>query len=275
MYETDVQPKPMIDIPQELENAVDKFTRRGIGAMAPRLLKGLAIAGEPFFRKNMGQRYLDNGARATGFVLWLAATVLSYGYGGNMTAYFAFQFNQAWLCILLNHPPFVSLAIGLIFVGSFLLLAANDQRNALQRHFDGAPRHSMSRGEPRIKDPQVYELANIGGCLLLFMYIAPLGLLFIVSRCFSALLAAKQEEAILSRYYDAIDSKIEAEQLESSLLGDTPPENTYLYKSLSNSIPGEMRKNIAAAAAGSRVKVVARGPQNPGTPPPASMVAPI
>jgi len=259
-----------------VNDAIIGLTRHTAGAVAPRIMKGLAIASEPFFRVNMGQRYLDSGARTTGLVLWLAAAVLSFFFGGLCTQWTANLLRQEWLWnFAAAYGQYVPLGIGLGFGAIFLLLAASDQNTALLRHFDGGtPRHSMSRGEPRIKDKTTQEFVVVLMALFFLAFAMPVGFLFCVSRVFCGLSEAKQQEAIFTRYLDAIDAQIEAEQLESALLGNSPPENTYLYKPLPEKFQGDLRTNIAAAAVGRPVKIVAQGPRRAPTPAPQAMVQP-
>jgi hypothetical protein len=233
----------MIDPVQDIENAVDNFTRRGIGAIAPKVLQIMATASEPFFRVNMGQRYMDSGAVGGGIFLWFFTSVACGGMG-------AIYANRL-----------VSASIGIIVTVFFVVLAMQDRKNAMQRHLDGRPRHSMSRGEPRNKEKQQQVFIEVAAAIGLLMFSTPVGAVFVLSRCMSSISEAKQQEAIYSRYLDAIDSKIEAEQLETALLGDSPSENTYLYKPLSKTLPADMRKNIAAAAARGSVRVVAKQPK--------------
>ena len=89
----------------------------------------------------------------------------------------------------------------------------------------------------------------------------PVGVLFIVSQFFCAALVSKQQEALMSRYLDALDQKIEGECLQDALLGKCPPEVTYLYKPLPETLNPELRANIAAAACGKPVKIVAQAPK--------------
>jgi hypothetical protein len=136
--------------------------------------------------------------------------------------------------------------------------------HTMQRHYQGVPRHSMSRGEHRIKEINHYSLVQIGLFAFLLLFAPVLAALFFSSRVASKSLRAQQEAAILARYFDAIDAKIEAEYLQSALEGNTAPEITYLYGPLPGDMPAEMRKNIAAAAAGHKVEILAQRPGGNG-----------
>ena len=232
----------MIDPIQSIENATDNFIRRGIGAVTPKILKVMATATEPFFRVNMGQRYMDVGTIMGGALMWLLTAVACAGMG-------AAYANKT-----------VSGAIGIIITVFFIVLAWQDRQNATQRHLDGKPRHSFSRGEPRNKERQQEVFIEVSVACALGLFATPAASIFFLSRLMSHIAVLKQQEAFFSRYLDAIDAKIEAEQLETALMGDSPAADTYLYRPLPKSLPPEMRKNIAAAAAGNTVRVLAKGP---------------
>jgi hypothetical protein len=249
------------DIGNAIEKGVFNFSKRAVGAMAPKYLKGLAIASEPFFQKNMGQRYIDSTAFGCAFGLWLLASALCIPFGTSGGRILSEIFRLYALANAITHLRYLGCLLGLVAAFAFIHLVTKDMNSAMQRHFTGQPRHSMTRGEPRFKDPAhnlgIKVLAGIG----LLLFATPLGVLFVISRVENAKLMADQQAAIMSRYFDAIDSKIESEQLESALLGQSPVEHTYLHRALSNDLPDDMRKNIAAAAA-STARVVSQPPKS-------------
>ena len=62
------------------------------------------------------------------------------------------------------------------------------------------------------------------------------------------------------RYLDVMNAKIEGEHLNDALLGKCAPEVTYLYKPLPTNMKPDLRENIAAAAVGKPVKIIAQTP---------------
>lgn len=244
---------------QMIDDGIASATQHAVGALAPKLLKGLAMATEPFFRKNFGERYLDSGAIGAGFLLWIAATIMC-GFGGMAVAIFVRLCGLRSLANIFERGNGVSVLIGIIISVVFVVLCKLDQFKARQRHILGQRRHSMSRGEPRFSNQEYHMAAQAGLFLLLLGFASPLGVLFLFSWMANNVLIAKQQEALYARYLDSIDAQIEAEQLEAALLGQTNVANTYLYKPLSEHLPDAMRTEIAAAAVG-KVKVVARAPQ--------------
>jgi len=84
---------------------------------------------------------------------------------------------------------------------------------------------------------------------------------FIASMYVRSSLADQQQAALHDRYLDALDARIEGEFLQNALLGKCPPEITYLYKPLPATLKPELREDIAAAAVGKPVKIVAQPPK--------------
>lgn len=124
--------------------------------------------------------------------------------------------------------------------------------------------HSRSRGQPRWSDPANSFAVNLGAPLLLLMLAPVTGAAFLASQLISLSLAAQQQAALHDRYLDALDAQIEGELLQDALLGKCPPEITFLYKPLSPNLKPELRENIAAAAVGKPVKIVAQAPKPTG-----------
>ena len=133
-------------------------------------MKAAALASEPFFRVNMGQRYLDSGAVYGGALVWLLAAAASV-YGG------------IWG---VRYGAVIGVALGVLLTVLFVALASADRSAALQRHFDNEPRHSMSRGEPRIADPLLQEFAKVFVAFVLLLFAAPAFALAVISMVFSA-----------------------------------------------------------------------------------------
>jgi hypothetical protein len=108
--------------------------------------------------------------------------------------------------------------------------------------------------------------------LVVLLFTAPImALAFLVSMATSITQAAQQQAALYERYLDALDAQIEGEFLQEAILGKCPPEITNLYKPLPASLKPELRENIAAAAVGKPVNIVARPPK---ITPPAAKPAP-
>lgn len=124
---------------------------------------------------------------------------------------------------------------------------------------EGKAYHTMSRGTPRWGKEGVFVAFGMAVVLLLFNL--PAGVLFVISCFMSSKIAAEQQATIYSRYLDALDQKIEQEYLENAILGTCPTEITYLTKPLDANLNDQMRTDIAAAAVGKPVSIIAQGPK--------------
>jgi len=163
---------------------------------------------------------------------------------------------QHWLPVL---------ATGVLLV-LFYLKFGRESLALMQKYREnGTAYHSMSRGTLRWGKDSKSVL--IGMVTLLLLFNLPAAVMFIASFIMSAKITAEQEAAIYSRYLDALDEKIEQEYLENAILGKCPPEITYLTKPLPADMNPELRGNIAAAAVGKPVKIIAKPPKaGPPTP---------
>jgi hypothetical protein len=122
----------------------------------------------------------------------------------------------------------------------------------------------MSRGTLRWGNDTWIVFVVIAAVLLLFNFFT--FVLFVASYAMSAKISAEQQAAIYSRYLDSLDQKIEQEFLENAILGKCPTEITYLTKPLPADMNPELRNNIAAAAVGKPVKIVAQPPKSKSSP---------
>jgi len=241
----------------EIDHWIKTQNKKAIGALTPAFVKALTLATEPMFRKNMGERYFAN-ASSGGFWVWIIAVITSFFTGGLASGIFdAMGLNDL---ARITHSPIPGVLLTLGLFGAFIYF--NQENKAVIREIRNANKtyHSMSRGVPRWADDAFIELIITAVATLILLLFAPItGALFIVSRilCFQAV--SKQQAALYDRYLDAQDAKIEAERLESALLGNTPCEETYLYKPLSQDINDATRKDIAASAVGKPVKIAAQG----------------
>lgn len=236
---------PEIPLSKEFDRALSAFNKKAAGIMIPKFLKALSTASEPFFRKNMGERHFGANELAGGFGLWGAATLLSAMFG---MAFLRFGGGLAF-------------CVGGAVTAAFLILGSIDSAYALQCRMTGKTYHSRSPGVSRWGDKGGDWVITIVASIALLITSPVVGVCFIASRVMSANRIAQQQAALWERYLDALDQKIESELLQEAILGKQPPEITYLYKPLSPGLKPELRENIAAAAVGKPVKIVAQPPQ--------------
>jgi hypothetical protein len=249
-------PKAMLD------NAISGITQKAATSLWADFKRLFANAAtDIFFRKDMGERYFSGESLIGGVALWIIGTAASTIF------YFSFS-------ALLGSQAFAGLLIlGCLSTGSSLVVSQcilgweNIVKMAKYRA-DGLAYHTRSRGIPRWGNKTILVLIGMVIVLLVFNIVS--AVFFIASCAMSAKLAAEQDAAIYARYLDALDRKIEQEYLESAILGKCPTEITQLSRPLPAGMKAELRTNIAAAAVGKPVTIVAKGPSRAATAPPKS-----
>lgn len=218
----------------------------------------LATASDPFFRRDMGERYFGNENLFGGLVVWIVGTAASSVF------YFFFGlFSQSGPLIMM-----ACWSTGAALVGVHFAFGTESLSKMAKYRADGIAYHSRSRGVPRFPSPQITLMVVIGMALLLLIFNFVSFLFFIVSCVMSAKLAAEQDAAIYARYLDALDAKIEQEYLEQAILGRCPVEITQLSRPLPTTMKPDLRENIAAAAVGKPVTIVTQPAGRTGAKPP-------
>jgi hypothetical protein len=266
----------MADYMQELgdkslkwtESAITAITKKSAASFWAKFKRHLSTASEPLLRRDMGERYLSAEAHGGGASLWFIATAVALAVP-ELRSGAAILFGMAnWYRAehLFSHW-LPTLVVGGAF--SYFHIKFGLQSRALMEQYRaaGTPYHTQSRGIPRWGDNQRFAIIGIAAALLLFDF--PAGILFIASIGMSAKLGREQQAAIRSRYLDALDQRIESEYLEDAILGKCPAEITQLHRPLPAHMNADLRNNIAAAAVGKPVTIMAKGPRSGDAPPPA------
>jgi hypothetical protein len=253
------------------DNALNSLTKKTAATVWGKFKRLLSTASEPFFRKDMGERYLSSDSLYGGAVIWAVATFIALGLPSLRSA-LGLLCDIAGLDRLgiLFHNWMPPLLAGGALV--FYHLKFGQESTALMAKYraDGTPYHTQSRGTPRWGKDGV--MVGIGITVALFLFNLPAGILFAASCAMSAKLAGEQEAAIYARYLDALDQKIEQEYLENAILGKCPTEITQLTKPLPADMNADLRSNIAAAAVGKSVKIVAKAPRGASAAPEPTVV---
>lgn len=249
-----------------LDNALRILAKKTASSFFNKFKRFLSTATEPFFRKDMGERYLDAGSLNGGAIIWAGATLVALWLPElRSAASLLFEFVGYFkLARLFGHWQ-STLATGGLLV--FFHMKFGRESIALMAKYraDGTAYHTQSRGIPRWEGNQVF--VPIGIIVALFLFDMPVGVLFVISCFMSASLAGEQQAAIYARYLDELDKKIEQEYLENAILGKCPTEITQLHKPLAADLNSDLRKNIAAAAVGKSVRIVAKSPKRAGAGP--------
>lgn len=243
-----------------LNNAVSNFTKKAAATVWGKFKRQLSTASEPFLRKNMGERYLSRDALIGGAAIWFWATVAALAFS-DIRSVGAFI---SYIPALHRLGHWMNNFVPTILVGGALSLfhfrfASENTRLMAKYRAESKPYHTQSRGVPRWEGNLVFMPLGIVAVLILFDL--PAAILFVFSCIMSAKIASEQQEAIYARYLDALDARIEKEYLEDAILGKCPTEITQLHKPLPESLTADLRQNIAAAAVGKQVEILAQGPR--------------
>jgi len=242
----------MEEIPfgDQFEKAVWSFNKtagkRIVADVGSKIYKMLTTSTDPFFRRDMGERYFTGVAFGNGVLLWFLSAIASCAFGS-----------------LFIGPKYavVALLLGLGVLAGFFYFATENLKHIAVFRADGKTYHSKSRGADRWPDPAQGLGIRVGACLLLLLLAPVTGVAFIASMYTSASLQAQQQAALYDRYLDMLDAQIEGTILQDAMLGKCPPELTYLYKPLPSSLKSELREDIAAAAVGKPVRILAQAPK--------------
>jgi hypothetical protein len=227
------------------------------------LLRPMAIATDPFFRKNLGCRYFTPMTAFMAGGLWFVASRLDQLF--DRLPSIAYESGNPHLAQWLVAHNCSSWA-GTVMLALYSFLAMLNLGAAVTRERKGISWHSMSRGES-ILGGEHPILSFILGFLLFSVLsaVSPfVGLFFGVSRVMSYQLARKQQQSIYARYLDAMDAKIEQEHLECALRdAPSPKKTTGLYCPLPERIKGEHRANVARIVASSLMRPAPAVDQRP------------
>jgi len=258
----------------QLDIALDKkmldFNLKFFGFVASILLKPIAAATAPFYRKNLGERYFTEFSLTIGIVLWAAAGLLARS-SGSYAITLLYNHGLPQLGESLYNHGFISWGSGIIML-SFGFLGAQNIRAVRARQVGGAVWHSMSRGESifgredRTRDA-VYTLIAIA---VLFLLAPALAGFFALSRILTYVLIVKEQRVIYSRFLDLQDAQIESSYREVALRdGPAPTQTGGIYGPLPGRFKGEPRANIARVVVGRGTRPEGSLPQAPGevTPP--------
>jgi len=239
-----------------LNNAISTVGKKTAASLWVSFKRMLATASDPFFRKDMGERYFSLENQFSGIVVWIIGTLASCGMhaiGGG---------SQNKTAVLLTTA---CLGTGFALVALHWIWGRESLSKMRQFREQGEAYHSMSRGTLRWGNSSIVILMVATLVLLICNLFSAIFL--VISYAMSAKLAAEQDAAIYGRYLDALDAQIEKEFLEKAILGKCPAEVTQLNKPLPADMNADLRENIAAAAVGKPVKIFAGKPRT-GAPTP-------
>jgi hypothetical protein len=249
-----VEPIPFGD---QFEKAIWSFNKsvgkRIVSELGAAIGQMVASGAEPFLRRDLGERHLTPTAMMFGLGCWAFSGVLSCCLG--------------YLLAFFGHPYLflTSFFVTPAMCASYFALVSENTESLRRFRAADVTYHSRSCGRPRWGNKNALVISLI--VVVLFLTAPIMAFVFLVSMGMCITLAAQQQTALYERYFDALDAQIEGEFLQDAILGKCPPEITNLYKPLPASLKPELRENIAAAAVGKPVKLVARPPRAKATTP--------
>lgn len=203
------------------------------------VLCAAATATDPFFRKNMGERYFTGFRCFIGALGWLAIDSIAIAYPIS---------HQSKLSIF-------TMASGLSIFLAYVVLSFLNFKSIRRRKRTGELWHSRSRGESLFgsENPKRDLVVEVVGTIALCFVSIFHGLFFLLSRVMAHLAEAAAQAALYNRYLDIIDGKIESQFMETALREGYPPSKTGgFYRPLPRVFTGQHRANVA--------RILASGP---------------
>ncbi len=253
-----------------IDGKILDFNLKILALFASLLIKPLALATEPFFRKNFGERYFTGMGCFISIALWNLVQNESNA---------AHSFSGSPLEQLLLNAHLESTAhwfqahnipgrVAYLVSFAYGFLAWQNYARIKIRHQKGQHWYTMSRGESIFgSENKTRDIIIAFVALDVLGSVCPaLGLFFFLSQCASYYLAAKAESSFYSRYLDIQDAKLENEFMQRCLDRGEPPTNFEgLYYSLPKSIQGENRTRVARVVATTQFApgTTGVGPQTP------------
>jgi len=222
---------------------VSKFNKKTAGEAWSFFKRILGTVTEPYFRKAMGERYYTPEVFGAGVMIWVAGTLVN-------CAICAFYGVTASI---------ITIIWGCLLTWNYAHLGRQSLFLMVKYRNEGTAYHTRSRGTSRWGNKEILVFIILA-IVFLFMNTV-FGVVFVVGYFRNLTLKAEQDEAIRSRYLDALDADIENKYLEGAALGECPTEITYLDKPIDEKWIPEVRKNMAAALVGKPVSGIARHPQ--------------
>ena len=209
------------------------------------VMSALSVATDPFFRKNMGERYFNPFKALVGLAGWMVA-----GWSASVS-YDVLQGKRVY------HQPDLTLSISVCCC--YLVLSVAEIWRIRTRSKRGEIWHSQSKGESifGIESFRRDILINITLCVAMWNFSKVLMGYFAVSRLLGYAADAATRASLYNKYLDILDAKIESRFMSEALDGGFPPGRTAgFYRPLPTRFNRQQKANIARVLAGSR------GPQN-------------
>lgn len=217
-------------------SAITKAATQIAEALMFFIFSAAATATDPFFRKNMGERYFTPIRMVISLAGW--GTMLFAG-----VLYNSFLFGS----------PAIGFLVGVAICFAYLMMAMRNITAIQKRQATGELWHSKCRGESLFGEENAIRdfTIEIIVLVLLVLISIPHAAFFLLSRLMAYMAEAAALNALYNRYLDIQDAKIEADFLETTLREGFPPRQTAgLYRPLPQRLSRERRGNIARIVTG-------------------------
>jgi hypothetical protein len=239
-------------------NSLTKAATQIAGAVVFAVFAAASMATQPFFRKNLGERYFTAFRVLISSLGWYALIVVSASYSQN-------RYGKVSVILV---------SLGIVILLAYLFLSYLNFRAIRRRKVTGEIWHSRSTGESLFGSENAKRdllIEAVVFTLLLFVSVFHAGF-FCLSRlmCYAAQAAAWA--ALYNRYLDIQDAKIESAFMETALREGFPPRLTGgVYRPLPGCFTGERRANVARIVAHGSfdANTADAAPGKPQTPQPA------
>ena len=189
-------------------------------------------ATDPFFRKNMGERYLSLVRIVISATGWSVMVYLSY----------------AFLMGTTRKTPWFTLITGIIIVVAYLVFSGIQYCVVIRKRHSGAYWHSKSRGESIFGSENAGRdaLIELAATVALFFASPLYSVFFFISRALGYISDAAARKMLYNKYLDIQDAKIEAQFMEVALREGLAPGLTAGFCArLPLGVKSEHRANVA------------------------------
>lgn len=232
------------------------FSLKILAFLAVLVLRPLANATAPLFRKNMGIRYFTLVQLLFAGVVWGFVVKNTNSFTSPVIQH---CYAKGWFRTgeFLERHKIPSKMVNVVS-GLYGFLAMMNIIVAFKREKKGEYWHSMSRGESWLRNDSFWVEWGISAavCAVLFVFSLPAGALFFVSRGIGLYMHLKEQRMALMQYYDRVDAKIEAKFLNLEITTPKPIGETMGFRLLlPPHIKGEQRANVAKVLGGQMPKL--------------------
>lgn len=215
-----------------IEGEISSFNRKGL-TMIKQMLKDLLLSfvrplatmTEVLYRRDLGERYFALWNVIVG-VFWLILASIPL----TPFRHFTYDYYDAPVSRRWNFAATFNIVVGVLWLIAFLWACWRERQSLHRRYREGIVWHSYSHGTSFLDDriPETYHGFIVLGFGALIAYLGayvPGGLL-IVSGYLSNQMRANEMTRFHHQVLDALDARIESENLSTAIMQRSRPQNT-------------------------------------------------